>query len=71
MKIIITEFTNLLHKNVFEGCEIKIKNFAIFELGKTTSKRKLPTGETFKERPIIRMNLSKNFKFKKDSRETD
>lgn len=64
IKIIIIEFISMLREKVFEGYEIKIKNFAIFELGKSV-KRKLPNGlDNYEQKDIIKVKLSKNFKNK-------
>lgn len=61
MKIIITEFIDLISERVFDGEEVKIKNFATFYLDSTQS-RNLPNGESFEKSDIIRVKLSKNFK---------
>lgn len=63
-KIVITEFIKLIKELVFEGYEIKIKNFGKFFLDFTSDKRKLPNGTRFEKRSIIRFRLSKNFKNK-------
>lgn len=64
-KIIINTLINLINEKVFEGHIIKIKNFATFELGKTSNSRKLPNGKDFKQSEIIKVKLSKNFKNKR------
>lgn len=63
MKIIVTEFIKLIHEKVFEGFEIKIKNFATFNLGKSDN-RKLPNGDVFEQTEVIKVKMSRNFKNK-------
>lgn len=63
MKIIVTEFVKLIHERVFEGFEVKIKNFATFSLGKSEN-RKLPNGNVFEPTKVLKVKLSRNFKNK-------
>lgn len=64
MKTIVTEFISLIKDKVFDGCEVRLKNFAIFTLG-MQDKRKLPNGEYFEQNEIIKVRLSDNFKRKR------
>lgn len=61
MKLIINTFVELLKEKVFEGFEVKIKNFGNIYLGKSDS-RKLPNGDTYEQKDIIKIKLSRNFK---------